>query len=77
MAGKFTFNTRGLAAGIRRELLAQPERARRAMTAVGGYLAGEAKDRVDFYGMARLFSGYRLDNAVFQCYVNSMVGSTA
>lgn len=45
MAGKFTFNTRGLAAGIRRELLAQPERARRAMTAVGGYLAGEAKDR--------------------------------
>ena len=45
MAKSFRFNTRNLAAGIRRELQAEPVRARRAMNAVGGYLAGEAKDR--------------------------------
>lgn len=42
---KFRYNTRDLAAGIQRELTMQPIRARRAMNAVGGYLAGEAKER--------------------------------
>lgn len=42
---KFRYNTRDLAAGIQRELMIQPIRARRAMNAVGGYLAGEAKER--------------------------------
>lgn len=41
----FRFNTRSLSAGIRRELMAQPERAKRAMNAVGGFINGEAKDR--------------------------------
>lgn len=45
MAAKFRFNTHELAAGIKREVMAQPLRAKRAMNAVGGYLAGEAKDR--------------------------------
>lgn len=42
---KFRYNTRGLEAGIQRELMIQPIRARRAMNAVGGYLSGEAKER--------------------------------
>lgn len=41
----FRFNTRSLSAGIRRELMAQPERAKRAMNAVGGFINTEAKDR--------------------------------
>ena len=45
MARSFRFNTRSLTAGIKRELQAQSGRARRAMNAVGGFLAGEAKDR--------------------------------
>ena len=40
----FRFNTRQLGERIREELQAQPERARRAMNAVGGYINGEAKD---------------------------------
>lgn len=45
MAGKFTFNTRELAAGIRRELLEHRGRARHALNAAAGYIASEAKDR--------------------------------
>lgn len=46
MAGTvFRFNTSSLAAGIRREIASHPERVRHAMNAVGGFLAGEAKDR--------------------------------
>lgn len=41
----FRFNTRSLSAGIRRELMDQPERAKRAMNAVGGFINTEAKDR--------------------------------
>lgn len=44
MAAKFRFNTSQLSDAVRRELLAQPVRARRAMDAVGGFLNGEAKD---------------------------------
>lgn len=47
---KFRFNTRELAAGIRSVLMAQPLKAQRAMNAVGGYLAGEAKDRAPIDG---------------------------
>lgn len=42
---KFRYNTRELAAAVQRELMLFPDRARRAMNAVGGYLAGEAKER--------------------------------
>lgn len=42
---KFRYNTRELAAAVQRELMLFPIRARRAMNAVGGYLAGEAKER--------------------------------
>ena len=42
---KFRYNTRELSAAIQRELQLCPERAKRAMDAVGGYLAGEAKER--------------------------------
>lgn len=40
----FRFNTNQLSAAVKRELLAEPVRARRAMDAVGGYLNGEIKD---------------------------------
>ena len=42
---KFRYNTRELATAVQRELMLFPDRARRAMNAVGGYLAGEAKER--------------------------------
>ena len=42
----FRFNTSQLGDAVRRELQAQPVRARRAMDAVGGFLNGEAKDLV-------------------------------
>ena len=40
----FRFNTRQLGEKVRAELQAQPERTRRAMDAVGGFLNGEVKD---------------------------------
>ena len=43
--GKFRFNTRELEIRVRREIQRSPERAKRAMDAVGGFINGEAKDR--------------------------------
>ena len=41
----FRYNTRSLSAGINRELMQQPERAKHALDSVGGFINGEAKDR--------------------------------
>jgi hypothetical protein len=43
--GKFRFNTRELEVKVQREIQRSPERAKRAMDAVGGFINGEAKDR--------------------------------
>ena len=43
--GKFSFNTRELSINVQREIQRSPERAKRAMDAVGGFINGEAKDR--------------------------------
>lgn len=46
MADKiFSYNTRYLRAGIKKFLDENPARSVRAMNSVGGYIAGEAKDR--------------------------------
>lgn len=41
----FRFNTRELGEGIRRELQMMPDRTKRAMDGVGGYINGEVRKR--------------------------------
>lgn len=41
----FTFNTRDMGEKIRSELQKQPEKTKRIMNAIGGFLNGEAKKR--------------------------------
>lgn len=71
MAAKFRFNTRSLSVGIQRELLKQKKGAKRAMNAVGGFLAGEAKDR------APIDEGFLTADITTQTFENKKSLSTA